>query len=275
MDSALYLGTLRHRRFRTKRHDFTYPIFMPFLDIDLLPQLMNVSPFTSYNRWNWASYCERDHFGDHTLTMRERLMHDASAHGVTLPDGKIFLLTHLRYLGYNFNPVSFFYCYDRQENLQAVLAEVNNTFAETHNYWLSKDSPICQPEIASGSTEHNNALHFCHPKKFHVSPFLDMQCDYRWTFTPPAEQLIVQQSNVDQEGVLFDATLKLNHRPWSAAEIQHTLLAYPWHTLKVVASIHWQAIRLWSMGVPVVRHPGPGKFDPAPSRNMGASWSNR
>src|SRR5579872_4428328 len=164
MESALYLGTLRHRRFRGKRHDFTYPIFMPFLDIDLLPELMRVSQFTSYNRWNWASYCERDHFGDPALTMRERLARDAAMHGVTLPEGKIFLLTHLRYLGYNFNPVSFFYCYDRQGALQAVLAEVNNTFAETHNYWLNSDSPICHKDPTTEPSGSRKALHFRHAK---------------------------------------------------------------------------------------------------------------
>ena len=128
MESGIYSGTLRHRRFRPVRHEFTYPLFMVFVDIDRLPELMKVSPLAGYNRRNWVSYQERDHFGDPTRTLHERVSRDADKNGVVLPEGRIFLLTHLRYLGYNFNPVSFFYCYDREDKLQMVMAEVNNTF---------------------------------------------------------------------------------------------------------------------------------------------------
>src|SRR5271166_4408265 len=137
MESAIYFGTLRHRRFRPACHEFTYPLFMAFLDVDCIPDLMQVSRLASYNSWNWASFNESDHFGDARRPLRERLAKDAAQHGVSLPNGKIFLLTHLRYLGYNFNPVSFFYCYDREDKLQIIMAEVNNTFGETENYWLT------------------------------------------------------------------------------------------------------------------------------------------
>jgi DUF1365 family protein len=139
MESAIYSGTLTHRRYHPRRHQFTYSLFIAFLDIDRVPELMRVSPFSSYNRWNWAAFDERDHFGDASLPLRERLAADARASGITLPDGPIFLLAHLRYLGYNFNPVSFFYCYDGKHELQTILAEVNNTFGESRNYWLSPD----------------------------------------------------------------------------------------------------------------------------------------
>src|SRR5262252_7791843 len=99
---AIYFGSLRHRRFVPVRHDFTYPIFMVSLDIDRIPEMMSISPFTSYNRWNWASFFDEDHFGSPNLSIRERLMQDARAHETALPGGKILLLTHLRYLGYHF-----------------------------------------------------------------------------------------------------------------------------------------------------------------------------
>ena len=139
IDSGLFVGTLRHRRFAPVSHAFTYPLFMALLDIDRVPQLMRASRVTSYNRWNWASFDERDHFGDPSLPLRVRLALDAKRHGVNLPDGPIFLLTHLRYLGYCFNPVSLFYCFGRDERLQLVLAEVRNTFGGSHNYWLRPD----------------------------------------------------------------------------------------------------------------------------------------
>ena len=161
MESGIYSGTLRHRRFFPAVHEFTYPLFMVFLDIDQLPELMKVSPLAGYNRRNWVSYQERDHFGDPARTLRERMLREAHRKGVTLPDGRIFLLTHLRYLGYNFNPVSFFYCYDHEHRLQVIMAEVNNTFGETENYWLT-------PSVEQSAGE-NKKYRF--PKTFHVSPF--------------------------------------------------------------------------------------------------------
>src|SRR5215469_322112 len=104
---AIYVGSLRHRRFSPVPHDFTYPIFMACLDIDRIAEMMSISPFAGYNRWNWASFYDEDHFGNPRLSIRERLTLDACAHQTTIPDGNIFLLTHLRYFGYNFNPVSF------------------------------------------------------------------------------------------------------------------------------------------------------------------------
>jgi DUF1365 family protein len=140
IDSGLFVGTLRHRRFTPVPHAFTYPLFMALVDVDRVPQLMQVSRLTSYNRWNWASFDDRDHLGDPGRPLRDRLARDAARSGIDLPDGRILLLTHLRYLGYCFNPVSFFYCFDRAEHLRVVLAEVSNTFGGRHNYWLRPDS---------------------------------------------------------------------------------------------------------------------------------------
>src|ERR1044072_3886073 len=109
MESAICFCTIRHCCFEPRRHDFTYPLFMVLLDIDRGPELMKMSMFLSHNHFNWATYDERDHFGNPSFTLRDRLEIAASAQGLNLPDGQIFLLTHLRYLGYNFNPVSFFY----------------------------------------------------------------------------------------------------------------------------------------------------------------------
>lgn len=255
-DNAVYLGWVRHRRFAPKKHDFTYPVFFTFLDIDRLPELMQASKLTSYGRFNWASFDERDHFGDASVPLRKRLEEDARANGAALPDGPIFLLTHLRYFGYNFNPVSFFYCYDRAGTLQLILAEVSNTFNETHNYWLRAEDEV-RP---GGSAEHEGAKHFQTPKVFHVSPFLGLDMDYAWTFTTPAESLTVHMTNFDRAAgprqVLFDATLRLeDRRPWNAREIRRALFRHPWMTAQVIVQIHWQALRLWLKRVPVVTHP--------------------
>ena len=245
MDSAIYFGTVSHRRFKPVTHSFSYSVFMAFLDIDQIQEMTGISRLLSYNRFNWASYDERDHFGDAKLPLRKRLELDAVAHGVSLPDGPVFLLTHLRYLGYNFNPVSFFYCYDAQERLQLVLAEVNSTFGESHNYWLWQDN-----ELPS-----SNAKRYRNAKAMHVSPFMSMKLDYTFTFTPPDQNLVVHMDTIKDGKAFFDAKLKLERKPWSARSLHRALLAHPWMTAKVIFAIHWEALRLYLKKVPVFTHP--------------------
>jgi DUF1365 family protein len=239
IDSALFVGTLRHRRFAPVAHTFTFPLFMALVDIDRVPQLMRRSRLTSHNRWNWASFDDRDHLGDPNRPLRERLVADAERHGIELPTGAIFLLTHLRYLGYCFNPVSFFYCFDRSQRLQVVLAEVTNTFGGTHNYWLRPD-PVSRMFRAVA------------PKSLYVSPFMPVDLEYTFVFTPPADRLLTHMETTRAGSVLFDATLSLERRPWTATEVRRVLLRYPAMTAKVMADIHWQALKLWWKGLPVV-----------------------
>ena len=240
IDSGLFVGTLRHRRFTPVPHAFTYPLFMVLLDVDRVRELMRVSRLTSYNRWNWASFVDRDHLGDPTRSLRERLAVDAARHGIDLPNGRFFLLTHLRYLGHGFNPVSFFYCFDGAERLQVVLAEVNNTFGGSHSYWL-------RPDPASRTFRSAAA------KSLYVSPFMPVDLDYTFAFTPPTGHLVAHMEVVKAASVLLDATLSLERRPWNAAEIRRALLRHPAITANVVAGIHWQALKLWRKGVPLVR----------------------
>ena len=239
IDSGLFVGTLRHRRFAPVAHAFTYPLFMALLDVDLIPELMNRSWLTSHNRWNWASFDDRDHLGDPDLPLRERLIVDAARDGVELPAGRIFLLTHLRYLGYCFNPVSFFYCFDRAGQLRVVLAEVNNTFGGTHNYWLRPD-PASRTFRAAAA------------KAMDVSPFMPIDLEYTFAFTPPTDRLVAHMETSRAGSVGFDATLSLERRPWNAAEIRRVLVRHPAMTAKVMAEIHWEAFKLWWKGVPVV-----------------------
>jgi len=245
MESAIYFGTIRHRRFRPVPHSFSYGVFMAFLDIDRIPELTKISRLLSYNGFNWASYYERDHFGDPIISLRRRLERDAAAHGVSLPDGPVFLLTHLRYLGYNFNPVSFFYCYDAQGQLQHILAEVNSTFGESHNYWLGQDNELPSP----------NAKRYRCAKALHVSPFMSMKLDYTFTLTPPDRKLLVHMDTIEDNKPFFDATLNLERREWSARSLHRALLTHPWMTAKVIAAIHWEALRLYFKKVPVFPHP--------------------
>jgi DUF1365 family protein len=251
MESALYVGTLRHRRFRPIPHEFEYPLFMTMLDIERIPELLRVSPVCSYNRWNWASFDERDHFGDPRRPLRTRLEEEAKASGQALPaGGRVFLLTHLRYLGYNFNPVSFFYCCDSSGVVRTIVAEVNNTFGETRNYWLSDRNRVVDGLARS----------YKFAKEFHVSPFIGPDCGYRFSFNDPGEALSVHVDVSQQGAPLFDATLTLRRLSWSAANIHRTLIRHPWMTARVIGAIHWQAAKLYLKKTPVVPHPGKGRY---------------
>lgn len=239
IEPGLFVGTLRHRRFAPVAHEFTYRTFMALIDVDRIDEQMAVSRWTSHNRWNWASFDDRDHLGDARLPLRHRLAWDASGSGIDLPSGRILLLTHLRYWGYCFNPVSFYYCFDRSGELRLVLAEVNNTFGGTHNYWLRPD--------ATSRTFRATA-----EKSLYVSPFMPVDLDYGFAFTPPLTHLVAHMEALRHRSVVFDATLSLHRKPWTAAEIRRQLIRRPMATAQVVAGIHWQAFNLWRKGVPVV-----------------------
>jgi len=234
---------------------------LALLDIDKLPELMRVSPLASYNSANVISYQERDHFGDTSITLRERVERDAASKGVTAPDGPVMMLTHLRTFGYNFNPVSFYYCY-RDEEFASVMAEVNNTFCETHNYWLTDDV-----SVATGVSRR-----YKFGKDFHVSPFMVMQQSYDWTFTAPGDELVVECMNYEAGEMVFDSTLKLERREWTRHELHRAIAEFPLMTARVITGIHWEAVKLLVKGVRSIPHPGAGKFTKRNVREFGASW---
>ena len=244
---GLYVGTVRHRRFKPQSHAFEYALFMVLLDIDRIRESMAASRFTSYNRRNWAAFYERDHLdGDPTRALRDRLHDAAVAAGETLPDGRIYLLTNLRYLGYVFNPISVFYCYDREGSLALVLAEVNNTYGGRRYYWLRPTDGIARRFRSHAR------------KAMYISPFMEYDVDYEFVLTPPADALVAHMNVLRQgyeSGRMFDATLTLDRRPWTAAAIRSVLLRFPWMTAKVIAAIHWEALRLRLKGLPVMPFP--------------------
>ncbi len=248
---GVYVGRMRHARHAPRAHVFTYPVFQVFLDIDRIPEAMAVSRLTSHDRWNWASFAERDHFGDPSRPLRERVAADAASAGVALPDGPIYLLTNLRYLGYCFNPVSFFYCYDGEGRLHTVLAEVNNTFGETHNYWLTDREAVPHAGAAGSDVRRYRTR-----KVFHVSPFMPLDQEYEFLIAPPGERLLVHIGVLESGTRMLDATLDLRRRPWSAPVIRRTLVRYPWTTAKAITAIHFEALRLWLKGVRYRPHPG-------------------
>ncbi len=250
MHSALYHGWLEHRRHAPRRHVFRYRLFMVYLD--LAEQDMAFA-----GRWCWsakrralARFDRRDHFGDPAEPLEASVRELVCARTGTRPTGPIRLLTHLRYFGYCFNPVSFYYCFDAADrHVQTIVAEVNNTpWGERHCYVLPQTRPGAQGLRASST------------KAMHVSPFHPMEMNYHWRFAAPAQRLTVHMAlhgagTAAPEVPMFDATLALRRQPITARSLAMILLRFPFMTLRVMAGIHWQALRLWLKRVPVHNHP--------------------
>ena len=246
---ALYVGTLHHRRRGDVPHRFSMRTFMPLLDVDRIPELMRVSWCTSWNRWNWASFHDTDHTGDPRLPLRDRLAADAARHGIALPDGPVLLLTHLRYLGYVFNPLSVWFCRDAAGALKAVVYEVHNTYGERHAYVL----PVEDETLVR---------HGC-AKAFYVSPFLSRDCSYQFRIRPPGSDVAIA-IHQDEAGLpVLNASFAGARRALSDGALLRMLFAYPLMTVKVVLAIHFEAVRLMLKGIR--RHPHAPKALVAPA----------
>ncbi len=252
MKSAIYSGTIQHRRFEPASHEFSYRMFMLYLDLDELDEVFDGSRLFSGKGRALAEFRREDHLGDSDIPLDEAvrgLVEERTGHR---PTGPIRLLTHLRYFGYVFNPVSFYYCFNRQDSeLETIVAEVNNTpWGEQHCYVL----PTAENE-ASSLQKRQGMIMFSPAKEMHVSPFMPMDMDYDWRFRAPSDDLGVHMTNYRKNEKVFDATLKLKRVPLTSSSLARSLASFPFMTLKVITAIHWQALRLWFKKVPFHPHP--------------------
>lgn len=245
--SAIYTGHVRHRRFVPVRHEFRYRLYMLYLDLEELPSLFSGTPFWSSRRPALAWFRRADYLGDASVDLAEAVRARVGRATGARPVGPIRMLTQLRTWGYCFNPVTFYYCFDPTgARVDAVAAEITNTpWQERHTYTLARDR----------STDGGATLRFALRKEFHVSPFFDMDLDYEWRVSEPGASLTVQMVNLDAGREVFDATLTLRRSEIAPGRLNALLLRYPFMTAKVIAAIHWQALRLWAKRCPFHPHP--------------------
>lgn len=247
MSSCLYEGNVRHRRFKPKPHDFSSNLFYTFFDLDELDSLFNKRWLWSKEKWNLVSFRRKDYFGDANIPLKEAVLNRVEEEIGYRPQGAVKLFTHLRFFGFVFNPVSFYFCYDKDNvNVEVIVAEITNTpWDERHVYVL----PTNQKE--SGQSK----FHFRFEKRFHVSPFMPMNIHYHWYFTTPEDHLTIHMVNFQDDENIFDATLSMKRKAMNAKNCASALLRFPFITFKVIGLIYWHALRLFLKKVPFLSHP--------------------
>jgi DUF1365 family protein len=234
-------------------HTFRYRLCLLYLDLAELPQALDGRWLWSARRPALARWHRADHGSDPARDLAEEIRELVATRSGRRPAGPIRLLTAPRFLGYGFNPVSFYYCFDADDReLEAVVAEINNTpWGEQHCYVLP----------ASCNEGDVRMQRFRFGKDFHVSPFLPMDMDYDWRFAAPGERLLVHMENWRDGERQFDATMTLEREAIGSRSLARALAAYPFMTAQVVGAIYWQALRLWLKRTPLYTHPdkgGPG-----------------
>jgi DUF1365 family protein len=233
--SALYVGVVGHSRTRPVRHALRYRVFMLLIDLDEAQGLSDRLRWFSLGRFNLLSLRPRD-YGDGSETpLKAQVEARLLAAGIAGDGGPVRLLTLPRVLGYAFNPISVFYCHARDGRLLATLYEVNSTFGERHGYLIRAVDTVPVVQTAQ--------------KRMHVSPFLDMDLRYRFKVAAPGESAQLAIDAEDGEGVILKASFTGRRRPLTDAEILRAFAAHPLVTLKVVAAIHWEAVKLVLKGL--------------------------
>ena len=238
MFSRLYTGRVTHRRTGGPHHAFAYRLFMMYVDLDELPTLFDRYWLWSARRAAPGRFRRADYLGDPSRPLADCVRERIRAELGSAPQGPVRMLTHLRYFGHIFNPVTFYYCHDRPDGpVRVIVAEITNTpWKERHSYVL----PVDAADAAGAGSPYR----FEFDKAFHVSPFMPMAQRYRWRFSEPGDRLAVHMENMQDGQRVFDASLDLAARPLDGPGLARCLVTYPLMTVSVLARIYWQAARL-------------------------------
>lgn len=253
LPDGIYQGWVQHHRHLPHRHSFKYPLAMLMLDLDELQQRFARSKLWSLERFNLISFYRRDYLRSDTADLKVAVSDLIQQRCGEQFTGQIKILTHPRYLGFIFNPVTFYFCSDG-DSLQYIVAEINNTpWNERYAYVLKVDEHQAQP------------LHFAFDKQFHISPFMPMDVQYHWRFNFQPDALNIQMVMINEGERHFDATLQATMQPLTAKNMRWLPIRYPLQTLSVVFRIYWQALRLWGKHTPFFSHPDKQRDLPAAS----------
>jgi DUF1365 family protein len=240
LNSSIYTAKVMHHRLAPKKHRFWYHIYMFYLDLDELSILEEKLRWFSLNRFNLFNFRDKDHLQlpdgnvDLTKGVKAQISEYILANGVEIGEGRIMLLTNLCVLGYNFNPVSFYFCFDEHGNPLCAVAEISNTYHEMKMFFFGKaqfESGIFKSQVQ---------------KLFYVSPFIDLAAFFDFKLAIPGEKLDIKIDDHDENGVrFFLSTLTGKRKPLTNANMLHYFFSIPLIPLWVMGLIHWQAFKLW------------------------------
>tara|TARA_Y100000590_G_scaffold314420_1_gene355470 strand:- start:135 stop:905 length:771 start_codon:yes stop_codon:yes gene_type:complete len=239
-NSCIYTGFVTHERFKPKRHFFSYKTFSLLIDLNEIVNLEKKIKFFSYNKFNILSFCDIDHGPRDGSSLLKWVKKTLKKSKINLNLGKIKLLCYPRFFGYVFNPLSIFYCYDKNSKLKIILYEVKNTFDEQHTY------------IFRCSSSSNLILHKCN-KKFYVSPFIEMKTFYNFRLLKPGKKLDVLIKQNDKNGLLLIARQMGKRLDLTSKNLFIQFLKHPLMSFKVISAIHFEAFRLWFKGIKHVK----------------------
>ncbi len=253
---SLYPGKVMHHRMKPAVHRFAYRVFSTLIDVDRLGEAGRASRLFSVGRFNLLSFHPADHGPRDGTSLGDYVRRIFAREGVDLDGGRVLLLSYPRLLGFAFNPLSVYYAYDRRGVLAGIVYEVRNTFGEHHSYV----APV-MPGMASEA-----GIRQERDKVFYVSPFMEMTHRYHFRLAPPGDTVAVRILETDSEGPTLAATFHGEKRPLTSAGILRVVLPMPLMTLKVVAGIHWEALKLWLKGLKLQPRPAPPPPLSSPSR---------
>lgn len=238
-------GTVMHARFKPRSHRFAYEVACILVDIGQLDRAGKASWLFSIGRFNLFSFYETDHSVVNSAGLRGQIAELLAPCGIDLTGGRVLLLCYPRVLGYVFDPLSVYYCYDRDGAFVAAVYEVRNTFGDKHTYV----APVMAGELTQAGLRQER------DKLFYVSPFLDMNMRYHFRLLPPGDKVTVRILETDPEGPIMAAAFHGPCADLTTGALVRAFLRLPLMTAKVVVGIHWEALKLWLKGV---------KFHPRP-----------
>ena len=240
INSSIYNGQVIHKRFKPKVHYFKYNVFSLLIDLSELDQLDKKINLFSYNRFNLVSFYDKDHGDRNGTSLIEWVNKNLEKNKISTENISIKLLCYPRIFGFVFNPLSVFYVYDKSKQLIAILYEVKNTFGEQHTYIfrVEKDGNLIQ----------NNCT-----KKFHVSPFIEMDCNYFFRLLKPGNKISVIIDQYDSQDKILYASQDGTRTDFNTKYLLKSYLKHPIMTFKIILAIHYEAFKLWTKGIKFIK----------------------
>ena len=238
-NSKIYVGQVIHRRFKPKNHYFRYKVFSLLIDLDDLEEINNKIAIFSYNKFNIISFFDKDNGARDGTSLKNWVKQNLDNIGIDETEIKIKLLCYPRIFGYVFNPLSVFFIYNKDNKIISIFYEVKNTFGEQHTYiFKTQDTEIIK----------NSCV-----KKFHVSPFIEMECHYYFRVLKPSDKISVIIDQKDKDGKLLYASQDGKATELNEKNLLTSYISHPLMTFKIIAAIHYEALKLWLKGIKIIK----------------------